>query len=463
MNRAFALVGALVLAWSSVSASTGYFFFLSNKSGIPQVWRANADGSGVTQITTDPYAKSAVSSAVVMIDGQPVTVVTQPFGMDLFGRLRTSNPENLFESTFLYSKKPLLWDELVTIGGTSTFNSNKSQIDMAVSVASGSRVVRQTKEYFIYQPGRAELFSGTTTFASATANCNQYLGMLDDNDGVFFGMQGVTFGVGVRTSTSGSPSTTFVPRTSFNIDKLDGTGPSGMTLDLTKSQLLQIEYEWFGVGTVRWGIDWNGTIYYVHQIHHVNTQAGVYMKRGALPIRYEIANAATISAPVTMSQICANVSSEGGYSLSGIRGAASNGVTAITVGTTLTPILSIRLTAAYNRATMLPESAMVIGTGADNFRYQVLLNPTLTGASFVTIANSAVEYDQAATVISGGYVLDEGYGSLQTRSTLNANLDSLLKCVANIAGTTDILTLAVQHVGAGNVGILGALGWKEFR
>lgn len=451
-SSSLALAAALsVLAPAVLAQTQDRVYFISNKTGFDEVWSVGPTGASPTTVTSDRSLKKAVAFGNL----------PEPYEHDLFGRLRISAPKSLFESTFLYDKRPLLWDELVTVGGTSTLGT--SQIDMAVSVASGSRVVRQTKEYFVYQPGRAHLFTGTITFATLTANCNQYVGMLDDNDGVFWGAQGVTFGVGVRTSASGSPSTTFIPRTSFNIDKLDGTGPSGMTIDLTKSQLLQIEYEWYGVGAVRWGIEWNGTLYYVHQVYHANVQAGVYMKRGALPIRYEIANAGAIGAPVTMAQICQNVSSEAGYSLSGIPGAASNGVSFITVGTTLTPLLSIRLSSAYNRATVIPEALNVLGNGADNYEYQLLLNPTLTGASYVSIANSAVEYDTAATVVSGGYLVETGYSSLQTRVISASTIENKLKVVANIAGTTDVLTLAARHLGAGNVPMLASMRWREFK
>jgi hypothetical protein len=62
-------------------------------------------------------------------------------------------------------------------------------------------------------------------------------------------------------------SETVVPQTNWNIDKLDGTGISGITLDISKAQILWMDIEWLGLGTVRIGFVINGNLFTV--IHSI--------------------------------------------------------------------------------------------------------------------------------------------------------------------------------------------------
>ena len=382
---------------------------------------------------------------------------------DLYDKVRVSTPFTLFNCQFLFDKKPLFWDELLLTGGTSTFSVNTSDVSMTVTTSSGSKVVRQTKEYFIYQANRAHQFSGTVIFGTAQSNTNQYVGLLDDNDGVAFTLQGTVFGVVTRTSTSGVPVDTFVPSTSFNIDKLDGTGPSGVAIDLTKTQLLYIEYQWFGVGSVRWGVYFNGHIFYVHQIDHTNAVNVVYMKRGNLPVRYEIVNIGVTEGTCTMNQICCNVDSEGGYSPLGIKRAADLNTATVIVGPTLIPLLSINLKTAAICGTIIPESFTFLGTTADSYEYKIIFNGTLTGASYSSVDSTSIaQFDITATAISGGTIISAGYASSVQRVILEQAVASTLKLASSINGITDTITLAACHVGNGTVPMLAAIEWKEF-
>lgn len=79
-----------------------------------------------------------------------------------------------------------------------------------------------------------------------------------------------------------------IPQSSFNIDKIDGTGPSGYNIDLSKMQMFYIDYTWYGAGFVRWGVRGpNGTVIYVHKQQNNNVNTEAYMRTGNLPGRYE--------------------------------------------------------------------------------------------------------------------------------------------------------------------------------
>ena len=79
------------------------------------------------------------------------------------------------------------------------------------------------------------------------------------------------------------------PQTLWNMDKCDGTGPSGLTLDLTKMQMFYMDYSWYGSGTIRWGFrDTQGKIIYCHRQVNSNNNYEAYMRSGNLPARYEV-------------------------------------------------------------------------------------------------------------------------------------------------------------------------------
>jgi hypothetical protein len=85
-----------------------------------------------------------------------------------------------------------------------------------------------------------------------------------------------------------------VPQSEWNIDKADGTGPSGFVLDLTKIQMAYIDYSWYGAGKIRFGFkDANGHVKYMNEFLHNNVIEEAYMRSGNIPGRYEIENTST--------------------------------------------------------------------------------------------------------------------------------------------------------------------------
>ncbi|NDG30147.1 hypothetical protein EB118_08730 [bacterium] len=82
---------------------------------------------------------------------------------------------------------------------------------------------------------------------------------------------------------------TRIPQSQWNMDRMDGTGPSGNVLDITKMQMWFIDYSWYGAGVARFGVrDQKGDITYCHRFVHGNNQVEAYMRSGNLPARYEV-------------------------------------------------------------------------------------------------------------------------------------------------------------------------------
>lgn len=107
-----------------------------------------------------------------------------------------------------------------------------------------------------------------------------------------------------------------IPQSQWNIDKCDGTGPSGYNIDLTKMQMFYIDYSWYGAGSVRFGFrDTVGKVIYCHRIYNNNINTEAYMRSGNLPARYEVNTfpprttlAANISSSESSSILVANTS-----------------------------------------------------------------------------------------------------------------------------------------------------------
>lgn len=99
-----------------------------------------------------------------------------------------------------------------------------------------------------------------------------------------------------RGTTLSSPSYALVskiidtrtPQSQWNLDRCDGTGPSGYRIDLTRMQMFYMDYSWYGAGTIRWGVRaTNGQIIWCHQQQNNNRQYEAYLRSGNLPAHYE--------------------------------------------------------------------------------------------------------------------------------------------------------------------------------
>ena len=82
-----------------------------------------------------------------------------------------------------------------------------------------------------------------------------------------------------------------IPQSQFNRDTIDGNGPSGFRVDLTRMQMLGIQYTWYGAGFIDFMTrGTNGNWVFVHRMTNNNVNDEAYMRTGNMPVRYEIAN-----------------------------------------------------------------------------------------------------------------------------------------------------------------------------
>ena len=403
---------------------------------------------------------------LVRIAGSGNTVSFGGTNTDAFGRLRVSQPYTLFDSQNRYGIDSQF--STSTAGsGAATHLSNESSVSMAVSTTSGDEVVRQTFRVFPYQPGKSLLLLATFKMDAAKTNLRQRVGYFDTANGVFLeqGANGITFVL--RTSTSGSVSDArYVAKASWNGDKLDGTGTSGITLDLTKTQILFMDFEWLGVGSVRCGFVINGQFIVAHTFHNSNIETAVYMTTAILPVRYEITNTGTVASSSAMKQICSSVMSEGGYEAVSQEHAARmvSATTSTFLTTTFKPLVSIRLPSTALGAVVLPYNLNFLPTTSDNYELALFKNTTLTTPTWTAVSSTSnVEQDLASTSMTGGTICYSEFttgksGRVPLATGAGYNWD--LQLGVSLATVSDIYTLAARTI-SGTGGGIGSLTFYD--
>jgi hypothetical protein len=411
---------------------------------------------------------------------------------DAFFRIRVSNPYTILDIKHIYDKNASIISEKITNNGTSTFQTNKSAILMAVTDNLDS-VVRQSRRYCVYQPGKSMLILMTGILNNRTggnqSNVTTQLGFFDSQNGIFFRYNNGTTSVVLRSYVTGAVVDTIVNSNNWNIDKMNGTGNSGITLDVSKANIYIIDLEWLGVGRVRTGIIIKGQIYYVHEFLNANNKTSVYMTSAILPIRYEIISSGSGNNNGEMLMICSTVMSEGGYNPIGKYHSVNNGITSIIVTNTETPLLSIRLKPTRARVNVKLASINVISISNANLLYNVrkylggktlpyIQTPTSGFTSVYSLnsdidTSSAVEFNSNFTsasynnqqnlvttdsiVIYSGYVTDNTDSDFQA---LFANTsDSYL--TSDVDGNSDTILISATKIGSGNENVLASITWYE--
>ena len=427
-------------------------------------------------IKMSPYNDAPTN---VALTGQPISVTTDPgtgtksAALDAFGRLRVSNPFTLFDSSHRY-KDNNLWSTSTASSGAAVFDANEGLVDLNVTTTSGSKVYRETTKVFSYQPGKSLLVMTTFVMNPAKANLRQRVGYYGASNGMYLELDGAGGNVlsfVERSSVSGSLVETKVAQGDWNYDKMDGTGPSKMTLDITKAQILWMDIEWLGLGTVRMGFVIDGKFILCQQFHHANLITSTYITTASLPLRYEIENTGATASNSVLKQICSTVISEGGYQLNGLQQSINIPITAprtTSTAGTYYPIVSLRLKSSPNflDAVIILTALSALGTGNGvNYNWKVITSGTTTGGTWVSAgANSAVEYNITGTSFTGGRTLATGYlnSSKQGSQSIDILKEALFKYQLErdtFTSTAFELTLAVTSDDGGSV--FASFDWEE--
>lgn len=381
-------------------------------------------------------------------------VVTAPreTQLDSFGRLRVSNPYTQVDTNHVDGLNDIA--ETQSISGTGTITLSTNHPSVAMALTGTGTLIRQSRTRGSYQPSKSLLIflSGVINNGSNGTNVTSRIGYFDTNNGVYFEHRGNgaagTMYVVIRSSNTGSIVNTAVVQSSWNFDKMDGTGPSKITIDPTKTLIYMFDIEWLGVGTVRASIVVDGQFYIVHKFHNSNLNTVPYMNTASLPLRYEISGTGNTG---SLLKICGSVSSEGGYTPAGryISVSNTNGSVAIN-SSTKKPVISIRLKSTAADKNVIAAAVSALSTASRNMYVELVIfrdvTTPLTGASWVSAGtDSFIEYDISATAVNtGGTVITSGYMGNKgdqtfTQAFTRVSRNTILSI--NLDGVSDVLTI----------------------
>ena len=399
-----------------------------------------------------------------------VTTQDSP-AIDAFGRWRVSQPETVFDSKQLHDAAPLFFDDQEVSGASTTSSHSAATASTTIGVAlnTAGKRVRQTFMRFNYQPGKSQLIllTGTLGETGGGTGITRAMGLFDDDNGIFMQDNEGTVEAVIRSSTSGSAVDTAVTQANWNLDTMDGTGPSGVTLDATKSQIVAIDFEWLGVGRVRIGFVVDGLFIYVHEFLHANRSAGVYMSTPNLPIRYEIENDGT-GAASSLEHICCSVMSEGGLQDNGLLQYESTGGTHVdcNVDGTIYAIMGGRLKSTHlDSSIKLVEATVAEVQGSNSYEWLLLAGATVAGTfTYADKANSAVQIAKGvpANTVTGGTVIAGGFASSANKGgSSGAALSNAILLGSAIDGTPQEFVFAIRPISSSNLDIEASMTWRE--
>ena len=344
----------------------------------------------------EPNTENLVKAMDYNASGQPVLRVNTSSSpgddgnLTSKGRQKVSPYETVFFNTFQYGTETDVWETDVTGTGSATHAPASSQVQLSINGDSGDKVIRQTRLTQRYVPGRTSTVSFAVTLGTPVEGIRKRLGMFNEaGDGFWFEDSGVwADGAPIYNCTvSNGGSDIAVPRSAWNGDKLDGTDSSGITADPTKIQLVNIEYEWYGAGQVKFGWVIDGATRIIHTHKNANRYDRPWAQTPFLPIRVEIEALSTVAGgPYTMLQGSNSIISEGTVGKLGI----AQNISAPFYGTRMAaalssavtkdnwyPILSIRLKSAALNGIVLPQAFQVATIDNTNIFYKLVRNATI--------------------------------------------------------------------------------------
>jgi len=402
--------------------------------------------------------------------------------LDAFGRLRISDLYTIFDVKFINSSPAIFFDTIVS-GGTFARISGESANNLTVNAGTNNFVITQTKRYFNYQSGKSQLVFFTGIFSKQT-NVTKRIGLFDSitttpyttKNGLYFENDGNDVSINVVKNITGI---TRIIQSNWNLDKFNGSGgtqnPSGIKIDWTKSQIFVIDFEWLGVGRIRYGFNIDGVTYYCHQVLNANNTIGVYIAYPNLPIRYEIRSNGGAG---TLTQICSSVSSEGGVNPNGIMRSVQTTLDGLQINNGLSkPILAIRLKATDRMIEVIPLTVSASNETNGDFYWSLVYyngNETVnrngtptqwTNIPFTGLTYSAIEYKNNflatdTTIVGQGIEISNGISAAQGGSSIIVDIKNSLLLGSKINGVCDVLVLEIINYGANDT-FHASIDWRE--
>jgi len=396
--------------------------------------------------------------------------------VDAFSRWRVSSPQGLFDAQLTYDLQPLLFEQVTSGSGATVAHdaTNRCALMTFSSTPAGGLAYMQSYEWVRYQPGKSQLAFISFNFIETAANCVKFVGLsAGATNGFELQQSGSTVQFVLYSDTGNGDQT--VTKSNWNLDTLDGSGsaanPSGLTLNLTKIQILALDFQALYSGRVRMGFDLNGEVVWAHEFNFANSITVPYIQTATLPVRCGMSCSDAVS--TTMRFTCSSVSSEGGQE-NEAGYTFSSGTTVISAGNgTATHFISVRPQTTFNsianRTKFILESLDLLVTGNYPVKWELCLGQAITSTSYTSANATYSAFEVGTGTISGSpaIVMSEGYvpASATVKSSINVKLANRYPITLNTTGAVRALgTLSLVCTGlGGGSNTYASLNWRELR
>ena len=483
------------LTWITPYTDT-YFatnIFTKNYLIIKKYYRIKYFSSSSTTLTITSRLSTDIDSSIIQNTSISVFDNNVQNTLDAFARLRVSFPTTILDIRFpgqaVGSANFLKNNLQITNASNGSYVGAYGDSQLTVTASGVGYYISQSRNYCVYQPGKSLLFMASGIIDPSDNNYTTRIGYFDNDiplsnpltvrNGLYFECSGGIISVNIKNN-----SVTTINQTDWNIDKLNGTGVSGLTLDFRKTQLFVIDMEWLGVGRVRYGFYAYGKIQYCHQVTNINSLTGPYTNSINLPICYSIHNSTGLGGiSNNFKQICSTVISEGGYAPLGRPFSISTGspIIGIEIAARVEePILFLRgnvLNPNYYHQNIIPTGLSMICSSTNDlvlYKLEYFVAGTYTGTqpswtnvnSNYSVAQYGGNVDGTLYNNTNAITLDQGYFYGRGTNTFSALGDvftsQVLQITSNITNESDILVLTATYVkAAGTTNVYGTLSWQE--
>lgn len=427
----------------------------------PALYVDNVSSSGTTVTVTTRYPHGLLAGSIVKVSGAVETAYNGNFTVVTaanpitFTYTALSTPSAATATGFPINISPFSWygasNRVGMFDGQNGFyfefdgqtlyavkRSSTTQLSGKIAATAGSQSIVGTSTKFSSQlkPGDFVVIRGMSYLVQVITSDTQMY--------VYPEFRGVTIANAIASKTVN----TRYPQSTWNIDKMDGTGHSGINLDLTKMQMFYIDYTWYGAGAIRFGFKNNrGELVYCHRIPNNNVNSEAYMRSGNLVARYETN---TIPYQTYVTATWGISTTTGVINVADTTGWPASGTVAVYAASATGGAIEYMTYSAKTLTTLtISARAQTGGTTATAFTYSA--TAPLMVELYSPQAASTISHWGSSVIMDGGFDDDKSLVFVAGMSTAIANIG---------AGVTQPL-ISIRVAPSVDNGLTGILGNRE--
>jgi hypothetical protein len=380
-----------------------------------------------------------------------------------FGDLIAVDNTPVIQLDFVYGINTQTATTSITTTGVADTNASRLRLQTGVGAAgaaslSSSRIAR-------YRAGQGMTARFTAAWTSSASNSTQFVGVGNTSVGYFFGFSGTTFGLSIRNGGIDN----FVPQSSWNGDKCDGTGASGFNWNKTFGNVMQVRYPFLGYGAITFWVEnpVNGSWILCHTIQYPNSTESVQLSNPSFPFYAVVTNAGNTS-NLIMYVGSVGVFISGQRQFLGAQWATSALKNTITTEANL---LNLRNCTTYNTVTntglvRLRSISAVTDNANGIATIRLKQGVTIGGSpSFSPISGSTA--NQGVTITSGNSIASVDVAGTGTTGTTifnivlarNSNFSIDLTPFSIFIAPAQTFTVTAESVASASISV--ALNWQE--